>query len=148
MVQPTNAPPSPRKSKRSRVHSRADAPLFGTDKEYRVRGERALWRAVIVQALMDAACTSAKTEAKHAREEALHWLTSMSADFRLVCDRAGLDAHYVRRVVKKALLTRSHCASSRRKQPRLRITRAQKDAAPGDKPGGSVLAFLRPASMR
>jgi hypothetical protein len=61
-----------------------------------IRGEQALWRAVITQALMDAASQSAKMEAKYYKSQALCWLTGFSDDFYTVCDFAGLPADYVR----------------------------------------------------
>lgn len=58
--------------------------------------EPGLWRAVITQALMDAATASAKPEAKQVRSDAIRWLLSPSDDFDNVCDNAGLDPDYVR----------------------------------------------------
>lgn len=65
--------------------------------------EQALWRAVIVQALMDAACGSEKHEAVKARDEALIWLRGTSEDFATVCYYAGYEPEFVRMLVKKAL---------------------------------------------
>lgn len=59
-------------------------------------GERALWRAVITQALMDASSQSKKKEMFYDKHQALHWLQSGGEDFKTVCDFAGLDPHYVR----------------------------------------------------
>lgn len=58
--------------------------------------EPGLWRAVITQALMDAATGSNKAEARRLRQDALNWLLSPSDDFDAVCDNAGLDPDYVR----------------------------------------------------
>lgn len=58
--------------------------------------EPGLWRAVITQALMDAATASSKPEARKARADAIQWLLSPSDDFDDVCDNAGLDPDYVR----------------------------------------------------
>lgn len=66
--------------------------------------EPGLWRAVITQALMDAASQSKKSEAKRSRRDALEWLLSNSRDFEAVCDNAGFDPGYVRRRAKEALL--------------------------------------------
>ena len=66
--------------------------------------EPGLWRAVITQALMDAASQSKKSEAKRSRRDALEWLLSNSRDFEAVCDNAGFDPSYVRRRAKEALL--------------------------------------------
>ncbi len=65
--------------------------------------EPGLWRAVITQALMDAASQSRKSEAQRCRSDALHWLLSNESDFETVCDNAGLDPEYVRGRVRQAL---------------------------------------------
>ena len=65
--------------------------------------EQSLWRAVITQALMDAASKSAKSEAKRARLEALEWLLSASPDFEDVCEHAGFNPNYVREQSQRAL---------------------------------------------
>ncbi|MFM9889755.1 MAG: hypothetical protein ACKVOE_03790 [Rickettsiales bacterium] len=58
--------------------------------------EPGLWRAVITQALMDAASQSHKSEARRSRDDAIRWLMSDTSDFETVCDNAGLDPDYVR----------------------------------------------------
>lgn len=68
-----------------------------------VQGERAVWRAVIVQALMDAACQSKKQENIQARNESLIWLRGNSLDFATVCYNAGFEPEYVRRMVRDSL---------------------------------------------
>ena len=65
--------------------------------------EPSLWKAVITQALMDAASRSAKSEAARHKREALAWLLDKSSDFETVCDNAGLDPDYVRCRVREAL---------------------------------------------
>ncbi|MDX2095181.1 MAG: hypothetical protein SFW64_04500 [Alphaproteobacteria bacterium] len=65
--------------------------------------EQSIWRAVITQALMDAASQSRKSEARRSRSDALNWLLSDSRDFEAVCDNAGFDPGYVRRRAKEAL---------------------------------------------
>lgn len=65
--------------------------------------EPGLWRAVITQALMDAASASRKSEAKRCRSDALSWLLSDTEDFTVVCDNAGLDPDYVRTRARVAL---------------------------------------------
>ncbi len=65
--------------------------------------EPGLWRAVITQALMDAANKSKKTGAKRVRHDAISWLLSDTADFTAVCDHAGFDPDYVRSRAKIAL---------------------------------------------
>lgn len=65
--------------------------------------EPGLWRAVITQALMDAATLSSKPEARRTRSEAVQWLLTPSDDFESVCDNAGLDPDYVRSRAANAL---------------------------------------------
>lgn len=65
--------------------------------------EPGLWKAVITQALMDAASNSQKAEAKRSKREALEWLNGKSSDFEIVCDHAGLDPAYVRAQIAGAL---------------------------------------------
>ncbi|MBX9726621.1 MAG: hypothetical protein K2X09_05085 [Rickettsiales bacterium] len=65
--------------------------------------EQSIWRAVITQALMDAASQSRKSEARRSRSDALQWLLSDSRDFEAVCDNAGFDPGYIRRRAKEAL---------------------------------------------
>ena len=65
--------------------------------------EPGLWRAVITQALMDAASRSQKSEAKRARFEALEWLLTNSRDFQDVCENADLDPDYVQSKAREAL---------------------------------------------
>lgn len=93
-------------------------PLPGTNQPYRkrtkphdwtdsahdpVRGERAMWVAVITQAMMDALSRSNKIEEKYHQHEAQRWLTGGSKDFRTVCHLAGFDPDYIRTRVKRAL---------------------------------------------
>lgn len=65
--------------------------------------EPSLWKAVITQALMDAASNSNKDDAGRAKRDAIEWLLSASPDFEYVCDNAGLDPSYVRRKAIEAL---------------------------------------------
>lgn len=69
-----------------------------------VRGERALWRAVILQMLEDATNHSRKPQDKFARMQARNWLEGNHRDFTMVCDLAGYDVTYARKQVKKALM--------------------------------------------
>ena len=65
--------------------------------------EPGLWRAVITQALMDAASQSPKPDIQRARRDALKWLLSNSSEFETVCDHAGMDPSYVRTKARLAL---------------------------------------------
>lgn len=69
-----------------------------------VRGERALWRAVILQMLEDAASSSKKTNDQYNKTMARNWLEANSTDFYMVCDLAGFDIEYARKMIKRALL--------------------------------------------
>lgn len=68
-----------------------------------VRGETALWVAVITQAMMDALSKAKNNEARYHKYEAINWLTGNSKNFVTVCLNAGLDPNYVRRKAKRAI---------------------------------------------
>ncbi len=68
-----------------------------------MRGFRALWRAIILQALEDAASNSKKSKEQYFKTQAIHWLNHGGQDFVEVCDYAGLDPDYARKQIKKAL---------------------------------------------
>ena len=68
-----------------------------------VRGEQALWQAVITQALMDAASGSSKAEAQQDKMQAIRWLMGGSDDFISVCHHAGMDPEFVQQKVREAL---------------------------------------------
>ena len=94
--------PSPRKvSRRSpqkpRHHELWNEPYSG------IRGERAVWVAVITQAMMDALSRAKNAEARYHKEEAIRWLTGNSKDFVTVCLFAGFDPDYIRMRAKRAL---------------------------------------------
>jgi hypothetical protein len=60
-----------------------------------ILGEKALWQAVITQALMDAGSKSKKMEAKFNRAQAIAWFSKRNPDFQLVCALADRDVDYV-----------------------------------------------------
>ena len=66
--------------------------------------EQGVWRAVIVQALMDASSNSAKKENIQVKEEALVWLRGKSTDFASVCHYAGFEPSFVKEMARQALL--------------------------------------------
>ena len=70
-----------------------------------VKGETALWTAVITQAMMDALQRTTSAEARFCKDEAIRWLTSNSKDFIEVCHYANLNPDYVRCKAKKALVS-------------------------------------------
>ena len=68
-----------------------------------VRGETALWVAVITQAMMDALSNSRNPETIACKQAAIAWLTGNSRDFHTVCHYAGMDPDYVRKKAKRSL---------------------------------------------
>ncbi len=85
-------------------YKRTGIPWFD-DPHSVVRGETALWVAVITQAMMDALSKANNSEARYHKDEAIRWLSDNSKDFVYVCTLAGLDPNYVRRKAKKALVS-------------------------------------------
>ncbi len=81
----------------------ATLPNEVADADALVHPERALWRAVILQALTDAACESRKYEARLEREKARRWLLAAGEDFRTVCHHAGFEPSWLHRHVRRAL---------------------------------------------
>lgn len=77
--------------------------------------ERTLWRAVVERAILDALghCTDEReiSAQRVVRTRAQTWLTDNGADFRKVCDYAGLDPARVRQEAASILRD----ASKRRK---------------------------------
>lgn len=63
-----------------------------------ITAEKRIWQAVILQALMDASANGKRAETQKAKREARSWLEDNSADFQLVCENAGLQPHYVKRI--------------------------------------------------
>lgn len=68
-----------------------------------VRGEMALWAAVITQAMMDALSHSRNPEIIQHKHEAIRWLTENTRDFVTVCHFAGMNPDYVRKRAKQAI---------------------------------------------
>ena len=56
--------------------------------------EKALWKAVVMQALVDMASQSSKKMAKINRVKSILWANLANKDFLTVCSFAGLDAFY------------------------------------------------------
>lgn len=63
--------------------------------------ERAFYRAILLQAILDAKNESWKPEMRRAKKEAIEWLRG-GRGFETVCDRAGYDPSYVQRKLKEA----------------------------------------------
>ncbi len=105
-----DAPPSPpAKRNLQRVSTRKSASslidVWFEGHQSAVRGETALWVAVITQALMDALNRSKHPEHRYHKQAAIQWLTGNSRDFHWVCEMADLDPNCVRRKAKRALLS-------------------------------------------
>ncbi len=65
---------------------------------------QSLWRAVILQAVIDACSRSKKKVNKIERKKAQSWLLDMSDDFISVCNMANYNPHYVRRKAKEIMI--------------------------------------------
>lgn len=70
----------------------------------KARNETALWVSVIAQAMMDALKRPQTPETKYYKREAIDWLSKNSPDFIMVCENAGMNPDYVRKMAKRALV--------------------------------------------
>ena len=95
-----STPPTP-SAKRSRTRHYNVLPEPGDA----VFGERAIWIAVITQAMMDAISKSTTIESRYYKFEAIHWLTGNSQNFIMVCLLADFDPDYIRRLAKRAMVS-------------------------------------------
>ena len=79
----------------------------------------ALWRAVIIQQIMDAKTTSRNPEKLSQKNCALEWLFHNKGDFTMVCDLAGWEPDYVRSLCVRAQKRgfRRRLVISRKKSP-------------------------------
>lgn len=77
---------------------------------------RALWRAVITQALMDAASNSKKHLNKKNKINSIQWLKSNNEDFQMVCYLADLDPDYVKLKAAYALSRGCKWRNDKRKE--------------------------------
>lgn len=121
-------------SERSLEKLLSQATADTNNKDINVQGELALWRAIITQALMDASSHSAKPEAQSDKHDAIMWLTHNTKDFTIVCDHAGLDADYVRRMTKRALLLDCKWRADPGKGKRTRIGQSKRKRKPKRRP--------------
>lgn len=64
---------------------------------------RSLWRAVILQSIIDILNNSSRTENKIAKIEAKQWMFKDNDDFHEVCNLAGYNARYVRKKVMEIM---------------------------------------------
>lgn len=68
-----------------------------------IRGDVALWRAVISQALADAKSSNPIMCPPSSKREALHWLTKFNKDFMAVCLHAELDPQETHKCIIQTL---------------------------------------------
>ncbi|MEM6823013.1 MAG: hypothetical protein AAF558_13870 [Verrucomicrobiota bacterium] len=70
-----------------------------------VDGVTSLWRAVLVQVIIDAKTKAKCREQRKAKAEALAWLSQPEegSDFALICDLAGLSPSATRKAVKQIM---------------------------------------------
>jgi hypothetical protein len=64
---------------------------------------RSLWRAVILQSIIDIINNSSRTENKIAKIEAKQWVFKENDDFYEVCNLAGYNAKYVRKKIMEIM---------------------------------------------
>ena len=64
---------------------------------------RSLWRAVILQTIIDILNNSARTENKIAKIEAKQWVFYDNEDFKQVCHLAGYNTQYVRKKIMEIM---------------------------------------------
>ena len=81
---------------------------------------KALWRAVILQSIIDILNNSSRTENKIAKLEAKKWIFSDDEDFQYACQMAGYKMEFVRykvlNIMRKNLKTRVILNTSRVKE--------------------------------
>jgi hypothetical protein len=65
--------------------------------------EKKLFRAIITQAIEDAMYDGLNKYEIIAKREAIHWLTSTSYDFKLICHYADIDYEYASMKFAKAM---------------------------------------------
>lgn len=68
-----------------------------------VSAEASIWRAVVIQSLLDAINQTNRTEAKLYKKEAQQWFNMNNKDYLWVCEAAGLDPVKVLRLARKTM---------------------------------------------
>lgn len=66
-----------------------------------LKRNQALWRAVILQAILDATSSAKRSENIVEKQKATNWIFDKNTDFDAVCFLAGYSTSYVRRKAKK-----------------------------------------------
>ena len=133
----STTPSNPNNSEKSPKRKKNCTGIPWLDDPYNpLRGETSLWVAVITQAVMDALSRSSNPEHVYYKNEAIRWLTDNSKDFQIVCLLADIDASYVRKQAKRALLDpkawRAAPGTGRRYEERKRYRQKAKHINPND----------------
>lgn len=66
-----------------------------------------LWRAVILQAIIDSTSNYKRKEYQLEKKKAQSWLTNMNEDFKTVCLMAGYEPYYVQTKARNILHNQS-----------------------------------------
>lgn len=64
--------------------------------------ETLLWRAVILQVLLDAKNEATKREFRQAKKEAIYWIDNRGRDFTLICELADMQPEKTEHLILKA----------------------------------------------
>ena len=72
-------------------------------KEYDTSPERRLYKAILMQAIIDSSNTSNDRVPKKLELEAKNWIFGNSKYFREVCDKADMNPEYIMKIAKKAI---------------------------------------------
>lgn len=76
---------------------------FERIKKYEPIGEKSLYRAVILQMIIDASNLSEERRAKRLENEAKNWLFGENAEFIEICKRAELMPRHVRKLAQNLI---------------------------------------------
>lgn len=69
--------------------------------------EVSLWRAVIMQSVLDIVCNATRPENISEKRHSKYWINSGNTNFRTVCEFANLEPDWVSRMIKRAVLNQS-----------------------------------------
>ena len=87
-------------------------PLYGFESRPTCIPEQRLFRAVLDQAIIDCGDTS-----DHIRLKATTWVDKAGIDFQEVCDLAGLNSQFVKRIIKAVVEKRDALRRARKESP-------------------------------
>ena len=86
---------------------------FERIKKYNVTPEAGLYKAVIMQMIIDASNSSNDPKASRNEKRAMAWLFAGGEDFQAVCAMAGIDANVVQ-IFARTLISMHHEKQSKR----------------------------------